>query len=121
MAETGKGRMFVIVADLEMLPVGSVGFWEKEWQGDLIWEVGWGVLPAFQGRGIAASATAALVSKAWKEKDRSIHAFPSIANEPSNAICRKVGFSLVGECDFEYPKGSWIRCHDWRLDMFEGS
>src|ERR1700730_1271677 len=60
-AETGKGRMFVIVAERESVPVGSVGYWEKEWQGDLIWEVGWGVLPAFQGRGIGASATAALV------------------------------------------------------------
>lgn len=63
-AETGKGRMFVIVAGTDSVPVGSVGFWE-EWRGELVWEVGWGVLAGFQGRGIATSATEALVARAW--------------------------------------------------------
>ena len=41
LAETGKGRMFVIVAEAGWVPVGLVGYWEKEWQDDIIWEVGW--------------------------------------------------------------------------------
>jgi hypothetical protein len=45
-------------------------------------------------------------------------AFPSIANAPSNAICRKLGFTLIEECEFEYPKGSFMRCNDWRLDLY---
>lgn len=36
---------------------------------------------------------------------------------PSNAICRKLGFSLLEECEFEYPLGSFMRCNDWRLDL----
>jgi RimJ/RimL family protein N-acetyltransferase len=46
-----------------------------------------------------------------------IHAFPSIENPPSNAICRKLGFELLGETEFEYPKGHWMRCNDWRLSL----
>jgi RimJ/RimL family protein N-acetyltransferase len=32
------------------------------------------------------------------------HAFPSVTNPPSNAICRKLGFTLKGELDFEYRR-----------------
>ena len=34
---------------------------------------------------------------------RYFHAFPSVDNAPSNAICRKLGFELLGACDFEFP------------------
>ncbi len=37
--------------------VGWVGYWPSEWQGEALWEVGWSVLPEYQGRGIAAAAT----------------------------------------------------------------
>jgi len=114
-----ESRMFKIVDDATGEAVGSVGYWEKEWRGELVYETGWSVLPAFQGRGIAAAATEQLVAAARSErKRRYLHAFPSIANAPSNAICRKLGFTLVDECDFEYPKGSFMRCNDWRLDLF---
>ena len=49
--------------------------------------------------------------------ERFLHAFPSVANAASNAVCRKVGFVELGECDFEYPAGHPIRCNDWRLDL----
>ena len=48
-----------------------------------------------------------------------MHAYPKVGNEASNAICRKAGFELLGECDFEYPKGHPIRCNDWRFDLKE--
>ncbi len=44
-------------------------------------------------------------------------AYPKVDNAASNAICRKAGFELRGEVDFEYPKGHPIRCHDWRFDL----
>jgi hypothetical protein len=44
-----------------------------------------------------------------------VHAFPSVDNPPSNGICRKVGFELLGEERFEYPKGHRMQCNDWRL------
>ncbi|MFC5468233.1 GNAT family N-acetyltransferase [Cohnella suwonensis] len=117
-AGKGTGRMFSIVRLPELEPVGSIGYWEREWQGETIYETGWGVLPAFQGRGIAAAATALVVEAATAErKHRSLHAFPSVDNPASNAICRKLGFRLVSECRFEYPPGTFMTCNDWRLDL----
>jgi RimJ/RimL family protein N-acetyltransferase len=114
----GTGRMFTIV----MLPgdetVGSVGYWDRVWQGESVYEIGWGVLPTYQGRGIATLAVRAAVASASNEhKHKYIHAFPSINNPASNVVCQKLGFSLIAECDFEYPPGSIMRCHDWKLDI----
>jgi len=49
-----------------------------------------------------------------------MHAFPSVANIPSNAICRKLGFSLIEECQFEYWRspGTFMTVNNWRLDLF---
>ncbi len=115
-----RGQMFSVRLLPGREPVGTVGYWEKEWQGDVVYEVGWGVLPAYQGRGIAAAATAAVVEQARADGNRRfVHAFPSIDNAASNAVCRKSGFTLVAEMDFEYPKGNPITCNDWRLDLKE--
>ena len=115
--EAGTGAMFVVTVGADRDAVGSVGYWPGEWQGETIWEIGWSVLPEFQGRGIATAATSQVVAKARAEGlGRSIHAFPSTENAPSNAICRTAGFRLLGECDFEYPRGSFMRCNDWVLD-----
>jgi RimJ/RimL family protein N-acetyltransferase len=120
LGDSGKGRMFVIVVGPQRLAAGSVGYWEKEWRGQRVWEIGWSVLPDFQGQGVATRATAAAVERARAEgPHRFIHAFPSVDNGPSNAICRKVGFTLQAEDAFEYPPGSGhvMRCNDWRLDL----
>jgi RimJ/RimL family protein N-acetyltransferase len=80
--------------------------------------MGWGVLPEFQGRGFASAAVKQAIQMARETGRRdSIHAFPSVDNGPSNAICRKAGFELLGETDFEYPKGHWMRCNDWRFRL----
>ncbi len=115
---TGRGRMYRVVLDGTGEPVGTVGFWEHDWQGGQIYETGWSVLPGFQGRGIATSATIAVADAARAEhKHRYLHAFPSVDNGPSNGVCRKAGFELLGEYDFEYPPGHPIRSNDWRLDL----
>ena len=46
-----------------------------------------------------------------------IHAYPSIDNAASNALCRRLGFELLGQERFEYPKGHWMTCNDWSLDL----
>jgi RimJ/RimL family protein N-acetyltransferase len=115
---TGRGCMFVVVLLPENVAVGTIGYWERVWQREQVYETGWNVLPTFQGRGIAAAAAAAAVASARSErKHRHLHAFPSVDNSASNAICSKAGFSLVGECDFEYPPGRFMRSNDWRLDL----
>jgi RimJ/RimL family protein N-acetyltransferase len=116
----GSG-MFKIVDVTTDEPVGSVGYWERDWRGGQVYEAGWSVLPPFQGRGIARLATAQVVDLARAErKHRFLHAFPSVDNAPSNAICRRLGFTLVEACDFEYPPGRPTRCNDWRLELFAG-
>jgi RimJ/RimL family protein N-acetyltransferase len=118
LAESGAGRMFKIVDDETGEAVGSVGYWQREWQGEEIYEIGWMVVPEFQGRGIAAAATGQAIAAARADGGRrELHAFPGVENAPSNAICRKLGFTLVGELEFEYPPGSLMRCNDWRLDL----
>lgn len=116
------GGTFVVLFGPDAVAAGWVGYWEMEWQDDAVWEAGWSVLPEFQGRGIATSATALVAERARAEKThRFLHAFPSVGNGPSNAICRHAGFILLGEVDVEYPRGSQMRSNDWRLDLFAGA
>lgn len=76
------------------------------------------MLPSFQGRGIAGSATAQLLDKAREDQQlRFVHAFPNIDNGPSNAICRRLGFTLVEEIDFPARQGGFVRCNDWRFAL----
>jgi RimJ/RimL family protein N-acetyltransferase len=113
-AGSGRGAMFVIEVGQSREPAGSIGYWEKEWLGETVWETGWSILPDFQGRGIATRAAGLAVAAARDERaDRSIHAFPSVDNGASNAVCRKAGFTLRGEYEFEYPPGNLMRCNDW--------
>ena len=114
----GGDRMFKIVDVASGASVGSVGFWTKEWRDNQAYEVGWMVVPEFQGRGIAVAATAQAIELARRDdKHRFMHAFPNVDNAPSNAICRKLGFELLEACEFEFPKGHLMTCNDWRLDL----
>lgn len=115
-ARTDEVSMFKLVVD--GAPAGSVGFWAREWKDWQVYETGWSVLPEFQGRGIASQAMMAVIEIARRAmKHAEMHAFPSVDNGPSNAICRKLGFELLGECEFEYPKGHWMPSNDWRLTL----
>jgi RimJ/RimL family protein N-acetyltransferase len=99
-------------------PAGWVGFWEREWDGEQIYEIGWSVLPAFQGRGVARTATLMALDVARAtDGPRRVDAFPDVGNAPSNALCARVGFRLVGEVRFEYPPGTFITVNDWRIDL----
>jgi RimJ/RimL family protein N-acetyltransferase len=119
--QPGSG-MFKIVDEQTGEGIGSVGFWERDWLGETVFEVGWSVIPAFQGRGIAAEATRQVIALARADgRHRWIHAYPKVENAASNAICRKLGFELLGPRDFEYPPGNPIRCNDWRLDLRPGT
>ncbi|MGW7076719.1 GNAT family N-acetyltransferase [Streptomyces sp. NPDC054866] len=112
----GRGQMFRIALGTDA--VGSIGYWETTWQGEPAWETGWGVLPEFQGRGIAAAAARLVIAEARSaDPRRHLHAFPSQDHTASNGVCRKAGFTLQGTCDFEYPKGHWMRCNDWSVDL----
>jgi RimJ/RimL family protein N-acetyltransferase len=109
-----EGQMFVILAGDE--PAGSVGYWLLDWQGVTVWETGCSVLPEFQGRGIGRRGLELAAECArTAAPHRPIHAYPSVENAASNAMCRSAGFTLLGEADFEYPAGHPMRVNDWML------
>ena len=110
------GNMFTVWEDETV--VGSVGFWEKVWRDEEVYETGWMILPKYAGHGLATQAAIAVASLARNEgKHRFLHAFPNVENMASNSVCLKAGFINLGECRFEYPKGHWMRCNDWRMDL----
>ena len=114
----GGDRMFKIVDVASGVGVGSVGFWTKEWDNEQVYEVGWMVMPEFQGRGLAVAATAQAIELAKRASmHRFMHAFPNVDNAPSNAICRKLGFELLEAREFEFPRGHFMICNDWCLDL----
>jgi RimJ/RimL family protein N-acetyltransferase len=118
LSTAGSGCMYVVLSGPDSVVAGSIGFWEKEWDGDGVYETGWYVRPSFRGRGVAARAAGAVVRIAAAEGDRKeLHAFPPVTNAASIGVCRKAGFALRGEVDFEYPKGTWIRCADWWVPL----
>jgi RimJ/RimL family protein N-acetyltransferase len=118
---TGTGEMFTIVDAATGESVGSIGYWDRDAPDGLAYETGWAVLPAFQGHGIATIATAQVIEllRAAHER-RYLYAYPSVDNAPSNAICKKLGFEVVGVTEYEYPidSGNIMRCNDWRLELF---
>jgi RimJ/RimL family protein N-acetyltransferase len=112
----GAPWWFTIVPEPGGPPVGTIGVWETTHDGEEIHETGWMVLPAHQGRGIASAALTLLIERATAEpRIRSLHAFPPVTNAPSNALCRKFGFVLLGQGDFVYAKRT-LHCNHWALD-----
>jgi RimJ/RimL family protein N-acetyltransferase len=118
--EKPDSKQFKIVDGETGQGVGYVGYWERD-EGEPAYEMGWAVIPAFQGRGIAAAATRQAIELARAEQPgrRFLYAYPSVDNGPSNALCRKLGFELEGVSEYVYPPGSSNvpRCHNWRIDL----
>jgi RimJ/RimL family protein N-acetyltransferase len=79
-------------------------------------EIGWMVLPEFQGRGLASEAVRVVLGLARADgRWGPIHAFPRTTNAASNAICRSCGFSLVGEQEVTFA-GRVFATNHWQLD-----
>lgn len=97
--------------------VGTIGIWPRQWLGAAEHEIGWMVLPAFQGRGIAAEALRLILERARSEPAfERVHAFPATANPASNALCRRHGFELLEVVDLDYA-GRPLRCNHWALRL----
>ncbi|HEY1918697.1 MAG TPA: GNAT family N-acetyltransferase [Streptosporangiaceae bacterium] len=96
---------------------GSVTVWRHDENGEPLSEIGWMVLPQFQGQGVAKRAVRMLLDLAVQE-DRwgLVHAYPATTNAPSNGICRSLGFTLAGERDITFA-GRILRCNDWFIDL----
>ncbi|MEU9101586.1 GNAT family N-acetyltransferase [Streptomyces sp. NPDC048361] len=113
-----EGQMFKVVLAATGEAVGSVGYWPRIWQGEAVYETGYGVLPESRGRGLAVAALRAVVAVARAAGGpRTLHAYPSVDHTASNAICRRAGFTCAGEVAFEYPPGTQLRSHDWWIGL----
>ena len=122
-ADPHAGCQFTILAGSPHSPAGNVGYWESEWKGEVGWEMGWFVLPEFQGRGIATVATKLVINLVTKlQSHKFIFAFPSVDNHPSNAICKKLGFALTEQVSSEYPPSSkrFLDVNIWVLSLSSG-
>lgn len=112
------GRMYVITVGPEGESAGSVGYWWHEASDVPSLETGWSVLPEFQRQGVATRAMQICLELVASHTDQAaIHAYPTIDNEASNALCRRLGFELLGATPFEYPKGHPIVCNDWSFNL----
>src|SRR5690242_6849802 len=66
-ARTGDFQVFRVVLPAENAVAGGVLYWDRVWQDQPVYEMGWSVLPEFHGRGIATAAAAAAARLAAAE------------------------------------------------------
>jgi RimJ/RimL family protein N-acetyltransferase len=117
--ETGRGEIWyrVIVSDPGEESAGTVCVWRHDEDGEPINEIGWMVLPGFQGRGLATQAVRAVLDEARTTRRWDvIHAYPGVTNAPSNAICRKAGFEKKGEKQILYGDRT-LHCNHWAIEL----
>ncbi|GAA1797359.1 hypothetical protein GCM10009749_01100 [Agromyces neolithicus] len=115
----GTGAQFRITIPGHPEGVGIVGYWRHEWRGEPALESGWSVEAEYRGQGIAPDAVHLMLEAARAAGETlSVHAYPSVDNPASNAVCRKAGFTLLGEEDFE-AAGRVLRTNDWVYELAE--
>ncbi len=114
-AGTARIKMIIPGEAKPAVAAGSVVLWSRE-DGEPISEIGWMVLPEFQGRGIGKMAVRALLQLARDDgRWGLVHAFPATTNGPSNGICRSVGFRFAGEQDVTFA-GRVLRTSHWVIN-----
>jgi RimJ/RimL family protein N-acetyltransferase len=96
---------------------GTVSLWSHDEDGGgPVSEIGWMVLPEFQGRGLAKQAVRTLLELARDDgRWGLVHAFPATTNGPSNGICRSVGFKFADERDVTFA-GRVLRSNHWVIN-----
>jgi len=122
MQREGTGFQFRIVIPGHPEGVGTVGYWHRDEGGEQALEAGWSVEEAYRGRGIAPAAVMAMLDLARAAGETlPVHAYPRVDNPASNAVCRKAGFTLVREADFEISPGNVLHTNDWVVELAEST
>ena len=104
---------FTVVPNPGGPPVGTIGVWHSEADGQPVSETGWMILPEHQGKGHASAALALLLERARDDpRWGDIHAFPGALNAPSNALCHKFGFEQVSSLTVDYA-GRTLEVNHW--------
>ncbi len=111
------GMWLKILPQAAAEPVGALGVWRSEFEGEELWEVGWMLLADFHGRGLGSEALGMLIERIRAEPQfELVHAFPGATNAASNGLCEKFGFQLQGESEVEFS-GRPLRVNHWTLDV----
>lgn len=117
LAAPERGDIFVtIVPDGAAEPVGVVGIWRSEIDGETVHELGAMILPGHQARGVGTRTwdlVRPLVQAAGISR---LDSYPGVDNVASNAILARIGFTRAGERDLDY-EGRPVRCAHWTRDV----
>ncbi|MFF0225479.1 GNAT family N-acetyltransferase [Streptomyces sp. NPDC004629] len=108
-------KMIVPDPDAPGVVAGSVTIWSHDTDDGPMSEIGWMVLPEFQGRGLGRLAARTLLEQA-RDEDRwgDVHAFWATSNVASNGICRSLGFRFVAEQDVTFADRV-LRSNHWLI------
>ena len=88
---------FAVVHRAEWQVVGTAGF-KGPPDADGIVEIGYGIVPAYEGRGLATEAVVALVDHAGTDpRVRTVRAHTLPAHNASTRVLEKCGFAFVAE------------------------
>jgi RimJ/RimL family protein N-acetyltransferase len=110
-------KMIVPDPDAPEVVAGSVTIWSHDTDDGPISEIGWMVLPEFQGRGLGKRAARALLEQARDENRWGVvHAFPATGNSASNGICRSLGFRFMAEQNVSFADRV-LRSNHWAIDL----
>ncbi|MGA5818613.1 GNAT family N-acetyltransferase [Kitasatospora sp. NPDC094028] len=102
-----------MILDDEGRTAGGVVLWSMAEGGVTVSEIGWAVLPEFQGKGLAKAGVRMLLDEAARDgRWGEIEANPGVTNGPSNGICRSLGFRLRGERDLDFADRR-LRTNHW--------
>ncbi|MFD8013878.1 GNAT family N-acetyltransferase [Streptomyces sp. NPDC058955] len=95
---------------------GTVTIWSHDTGDGPISEIGWMVLPEFQGQGLGKRAVRTLLEQARDQRRWGlVHAFPATNNVASNSICRSVGFRLLSQAETAFA-GRVFKTNHWVID-----
>jgi RimJ/RimL family protein N-acetyltransferase len=115
-ADTDWIKMIVPDEAAPDVVAGNVVMWSHDQEGEPTSEIGWMVLPEFQGRGLGKLAVRTLLDLARNDgRWGLVHAFPATSNGPSNGICRSVGFRFAGERYVTFA-GRVLHTNHWLID-----
>ena len=93
--------------------IGGLSYWRLEPEE---FEIGWAVVPEYQGRGLARAAVEAAIDDMRRRGHHGLlHATPSVENAASNALAKSLGFTLAEVVEIEYPPGHPMTANDWVL------
>jgi RimJ/RimL family protein N-acetyltransferase len=97
--------------------LGLVGLWRTPWDGATVAEAGVLVRREYLGTGLGVRALRALFALLVADgMTEPVHAFIAEDNAASNTLARRMGFTLLGQCEVSYEDRP-LRSNHWMLEL----